>query len=300
MNSKLKFSVGIMAYNEEQNIAHLISAIQNQKFADTEIEEIVVVASGCSDNTEKIVAEMALSDGRIKLLTEKERKGKASAINLWLQSAASEILVMISADTIPAQNALEKIVLPLRKNQIGMTGARPVPTDDPKKLLGYAAHLVWKLHHEIALQNPKMGEMVAFRRCVREISTDSAVDEADIESQIKKQGYQVTYIPEAIVYNKGPGNISDLLCRRRRIHAGHLALKSREKYSVSTMYGPGIFVLLLKNMDWNAKSVFFTPIVILIEQWGRFLGWYDWRIKKKKHHIWKIAKSTKKINLIEK
>lgn len=299
MSPKLKFSVGIMAYNEEQNIAHLISAIQNQKLTDTKIEEIVVVASGCNDDTEKIVAETAQADNRILLVREEERKGKASAINLWLQSATSEILVMISADTIPAEDALEKIVLPLQKKQVGMTGARPVPTDDPKTLFGYAAHLVWKLHHAIALQNPKMGEMVAFRRCIREIPTDSAVDEADIEAQIKKQGYQVVYVPEAVVYNKGPGTISDLLCRRRRIHAGHLALKNRERYSVSTMYGPGMFVLLLKNMDWNAKSVFFTPIVILIEQWGRFLGWYDWRIKKKKHNIWKIAKSTKKIYLEE-
>lgn len=284
-----------MAYNEEQNIAHLISAIQNQKFAAAQIKEITVVASGCTDDTKKIVAQLAESDKRIRLLIEKERKGKASAINLWLKTATSKILVMVSADTIPEIDALEKLVLPLKNNKVGMTGARPIPTDDPKKLLGFAAHLVWKLHHEIALQNPKMGEMVAFRSIVREIPIDSAVDEADIEAQIKKQGCKVVYVPEAVVYNKGPGNISDLLCRRRRIHAGHLALKSRKKYSVSTMYGPGIFLLLLKNMEWNARSAFFTPIVILIEQWGRFLGWYDWRIKKKKHHVWKIAKSTKKV-----
>jgi poly-beta-1,6-N-acetyl-D-glucosamine synthase len=284
-----------MAYNEEQNIAHLISAIQKQKFSQAKIKEITVVASGCTDGTEKIVSKLAEKDSRIKLISEKERKGKASAINSWLKGASSDILLMISADTIPAEDTLEKLILPFQDDQVGMSGGRPIPTDDPKTLLGFAAHLVWKLHHAIALQNPKMGEMVAFRSVVQEIPTDSAVDEADIEAQIKKQGYKILYIPDAIVYNKGPGNVSDLLCRRRRIHAGHLALKNREKYSVSTMYGTGIFMLLVKHTDWNARSVVFIPIIISIEMWGRFLGWYDWRIKKKKHHIWKIAKSTKKL-----
>ena len=41
--------VGIMAYNEEANIGHLLQALLVQKTEKVVIDEIVVVASGCTD-----------------------------------------------------------------------------------------------------------------------------------------------------------------------------------------------------------------------------------------------------------
>lgn len=291
----LKCSIGIMAYNEEKNIGRLLEALLVQELRNVEISEITVIASGCTDRTEEIARDFSQKDRRIRLLAQGKREGKASAINLWIKNTSLDILVMESADTIPEKDTIEKIVEPFQDPKVGMAGARPIPTNDPKTFMGFAAHLLWNLHHHVSLKNPKMGEMVAFRKVISEIPADTAVDEAEIEAQIKKKNLEIVYTPGAIVRNRGPENISDFLKQRRRIHAGHLELK-KKGYSVSTSSGKKIFFLLLGNMDWNLRSLFFTPLAVLLEVWGRFLGWHDWRFKRKKHNIWDIAKSTKELD----
>jgi len=296
MEKMLKCSVGVMAYNEEKNISRLLEALLSQKLRDVEISEIIVVASGCTDRTEEIVRDFSENDHRIRLLWQEKREGKASAVNLWLKSASAEILILESADTIPEKDTLEKLVQPLRDPKVGMTGAHPVPTNDPKTFMGFAAHLLWNLHHHISLKNPKMGEMVAFRKVISEIPQDTAVDEASIEVTVKKLGYQVKYAPEVIVRNRGPENVRDFLKQRRRIQAGHLELQKKEGYKVSTTNPGKILAALFRNFSLDWRFVIFTPLVITLEIWGRILGWYDWRFKKKKHSIWEIAESTKKLS----
>lgn len=96
----IEYSVGVMAYNEEANIGRTLEAILNQTQHKTALAEILVVASGCTDNTVSVVQTMMASEPRIQLLIQERREGKASAINLFLQHARSEILVMVGADII--------------------------------------------------------------------------------------------------------------------------------------------------------------------------------------------------------
>jgi hypothetical protein len=207
-------------------------------------------------------------------------------------------LILESADTIPDESSLEKLTAPFQDATIGMTGAHPVPVDNPKTFMGFATHLLWRLHHIIALDSPKMGEVVAFRNIVKSIPEKSAVDEASIEAEIKKNGYHIVYVSEATIKNKGPENVSDFLRQRRRISSGHLWLKDNFSHKVSTMNGLNIFKILLKNLNYNSlREIIFTPLVILLEILGRFLGWYDYRILKKNPTVWNIAKSTKDLSL---
>lgn len=292
----LNCSIGVMAYNEEKNIARLLEALLGQDLRNVEIADITVVASGCTDQTVQIVREYSAQNPKIRHLIQEKREGKASAVNLWLKNAASEILVLESADTIPEKDTIEKLVGPFQNPEVGMTGTRPVPINNPGTFMGFAAHLLWHLHHLISLDHPKMGEMVAFRKIFSQIPAGSAVDEAEIESEIRKQNYKVLYVPEAVVRNRGPETIFDFLKQRRRIHAGHLALKAEKNYSVSTMNGGKIFLILIRTMDWGLRSLLFTPLTIGLEIYGRFLGWYDFRIKKRSHVIWDIAESTKRLD----
>lgn len=296
----LHCSIGIMAYNEEQNIAQLLSALRKQKLEKVLIDNITVVASGCTDNTENIVRKFAEEDPRISLILQKDREGKSSAINLWIKSAKTEILVLESGDTLPNDDTLENLVSPFQDRSIGMAGARPVPVNSPDSFIGFAVHRLWRLHHLIALTKPKMGEMVAFRNVVREIPFDSAVDEDSIEAEILRQGYRTVYCPQAIVRNKGPENFTEFIRQRRRIYTGHLWLKKRFGHGVSTLSGIKAFKFLLNDFSWSFRSIFYTPGVIFMEIWGRFLGWYDFYIKKDNPKIWDISASTKNLSIIEK
>src|SRR6266478_9877439 len=93
-------SVGIMAYNEEGNIGPLLEAVTSQRLKTVTITEIVVVASGCTDNTEAIVREWEKRDPRIRLLVQEKRAGKAAAINAYLPQTREKVVVLCSADLI--------------------------------------------------------------------------------------------------------------------------------------------------------------------------------------------------------
>jgi poly-beta-1,6-N-acetyl-D-glucosamine synthase len=295
----LQCSIGIMAYNEEQNIGRLLSALQKQKLKDVCIENITVVSSGCTDNTDNIVKKFAEDDPRITLIVQEKRKGKSSAINMWISRTTSEILVLESGDTIPKENTIENLVSPFENPEIGMTGTRPMPVNDPSSFLGFSAHMLWRLHHMIALTKPKMGEMVAFRNVIDGIPESSAVDEDSIEAEIIKKGYRTIYCPKAIVQNKGPENFSDFIRQRRRIYAGHLWLIKKSGHNVPTMNGFRVIGFLIRDFSWNFRYIFYTPGVIFMEVWGRILGWHDFRVKKNNPNIWDIAKSTKNLSVTE-
>src|SRR5260221_9927888 len=120
-------SVGIMAYNEEANIERTLRAVLAQQGPSIRIEEVIVVASGCTDRTVPIVEELATKESRVRLYVQEKREGKASAINLFLKQATSEVAVLIGADVIPDESALEQLCSPFLDSKIGMVGGRPVP-----------------------------------------------------------------------------------------------------------------------------------------------------------------------------
>lgn len=286
-------SIGIMAHNEAANIANILNALLSQETSCCVIKEIIVLASGCTDSTESIVEGFATRDPRIRLIAQPCREGKASAINLFLRRSESDVVVLESADTVPGVGTIERLVEPFTNPEIGMTGGHPIPTNDRRTFMGFAAHLLWALHHQIALQQPKLGELIAFRRIFHRIPYDSAVDEASIEPLIRGQGYRLYYVPEAVVYNRGAETVSDFLKQRRRIHAGHLKIRREQGYAVSTMGSGRIVLALVRNWQWDLRYVFWTPLVMVLEIYGRILGWIDIRLKKRNHAIWDIAVTTK-------
>jgi len=293
---KLKCSIGIIVYNAAENIGKLLDALLSQELHHVQIKEIIVVSSACTDSTDNIVRKYESENKKIKLITELERRGKSSAINKFIAASKSNFLIIESGDTIPAKDTVEKLILPFKEPEIGMTGGRPKPENDPRTFIGYSVTLLWNLHHEMALISPKLGEMIAFRRIFEQIPNESAVDEASIEAIICGNGLKLKYIPDAIIHNKGPENIKDFIIQRRRIEAGHLWLKQMQKYSVSSQNSGLLLNLALKEIKRDPEKIFFMIGTAIIEIGSRFLGWFDFKIKKKNPFKWDIAGSTKKLD----
>jgi len=291
----LSCTIGIMAYNEAANIGRLLDAIINQKMNSVEISRIIVVASGCTDDTEAIVQKISERSQRVLLLSQEKREGKASAVNLFMKYARSaEIIVLASADLLPVPGAIEALVLPFSDPSVGMVGGHPVPTNPRNTFMGFGVNLLWDLHHQVSLERPKMGELIAFRNFFRQIPNDTAVDEASIEPLIIGQGMKLSYAPDAIVYNRGPENVNDFMKQRRRIFAGHLYVTDTLGYKVATMGGIRILRLYLKTMKPDWRYFVWGPMVMLLEIFVRMLGTYDYTILKRKPYVWQMAESTKK------
>ncbi len=291
----IRCSIGIMAYNEEANIGHTIRTVLEQQVPFARIEEVIVVASGCTDRTIPIVAEIALHEPRVRLCIQEKREGKASAINLFLQQAISAIVVLIGADVILEESALEYLCAPLKDPKIGMVGGRPIPVNDPDTFMGHAVHLLWRLHDRLARVQPKLGEVIAFRNVISGIPTSSAVDEISIQALISQLGYQLLYEPACIVYNKGPLNVRDFLKQRRRIYAGHIKVRDQQNYEASTMKVGGIIRQLMACRHFamsTPRRVMWTFGTVILEGYARMQGYYDY-LRGREHHIWQMVDSTK-------
>lgn len=291
----IEYSVGVMAYNEEANIGRTLEAILNQISHQTALTEIIVVASGCTDNTVGVVQAMMDNEARIQLVIQEQREGKASAINLFLQYARSEVLVMVGADIIPEHDTLEQLCLHFADTQVGMVGAHPVPVNDQDTFVGHAVHLLWLLHDRMARRSPKLGEVVAFRNIVTSIPTDTAVDEISIQAAVSAHNLHLVYEPEAVVYNKGPMTMRDFLKQRRRIHAGHLKTREQEHYAAPTMSVLPILQELFVSAPYTVnspKQLLWTVGTIGLEGFARLQGHYD-VMRKRSHHVWQAVASTK-------
>lgn len=294
-NSILSISIGIAAYNEEANIGRLLDSIKKQRLKKVKISEILIISSGSTDKTNSIVKKYSLNNKKINLIRQAKRLGKASAVNLIISLAKNEIIVLMGADILLSNYALERLVNPLSNKNVGLVGSRPIPLNDKSTFFGYTAHLLWDLHHKISLTTPKMGECIAFRKVFRQIPTLSSVDEANIEPLIRGQGFKSIYEPRAVIYNLGAQTLEDYVARRRHIYAGHLATMHEYSYAVSTISGTKILFMLLKNIELNWRFILWTPAVIILEIYCRLLGYIDYKIKRKSHTVWQITKSTKKL-----
>ena len=299
-NAYIGCSVGIMAYNEEANIERTLRAVLDQQGLTTRVEEVIVVASGCTDRTVPLVKAIARQESKVCLYVQEKREGKASAINLFLKQATSQVVVLLGADIIPEASALENLCAPFKDPTIGMVGGRPVPVNDPSTFMGHAIHLLWRLHDRVARVSPKLGEIIAFRNVISGIPVNSAVDEISIQALISQLGYRLLYEPACVIYNKGPLNIRDFLKQRRRIYAGHLKVRAQQNYEASTMKIGPIARQLIACRDFtmsNPRQAVWTLLTILLEAFARLQGYYDfWG--KREHHIWQMVDSTKDLGAI--
>lgn len=291
----LKVSVGVMTYNEADILKLLLRALKNQKTKQCQIKEIIVVASGCTDSTHEVVESFVKKDKRFKLLIQSKREGKASAINLFLKKASQEICILESGDTIPLPKTVEELILPFFDPEAGMSGAHPVPVNQVKDFISFTVNLNWRMTHSLSMYKPRLGEMVAFRHVFEKIPIDTAVDEACIEAIIRDKNLKIVYCPEAIVRNKAPETVADYLKQSRRIFAGHTHLQKTMGYKVASKNLGLVFQVLLENLKLD-RTLPWAIGAVGLEAFGRFLGLYDFYIKKKNPFIWDIANTTKKIN----
>ena len=290
---RLRCSVGVTAHNEEANIGNLLEMLCTQYLHDVDIVEIIVVASGCTDRTIPIVEEIAQREARIRLFVQPRREGKASAVNVFLANAREDICVLESGDTLPRENTVENLVRMFSDPTVGMTGAHKIPVNTPEHIVGFFTHLRLRMEHELCLEIPRLGEMIAFRKVFDQIPPDIAMDEAFVEALVVQRGMQVRNAPDAVVYNTGPNTISDFARQRRRNHAGHLYLQRKYGYKVSSIQNTRVIRVALKEV-WGAVRLLYTLFLLAaLEGWARLLGWYDYMIKHDRHVVWDMAYTQK-------
>ncbi|MBY5699916.1 glycosyltransferase family 2 protein [Rhizobium leguminosarum] len=103
-------SVVIPAFNASRYIERTLRSAGRQTYRNL---EIIVINDGSTDDTAKVVEQVALEDSRIRLLSTANR-GVAAARNTGIQEAAGWFVAFLDADDLWHQTKIEKQVNALK------------------------------------------------------------------------------------------------------------------------------------------------------------------------------------------
>lgn len=107
INTNIRFSIIVAAYNIEQYIERAINSVENQTYQNIEL----IVVNDCStDKTGEVVQKMASIYPNINYIEHKENKKAGGARNTALEIAKGEYIVFLDGDDYLAENdVLEKL-----------------------------------------------------------------------------------------------------------------------------------------------------------------------------------------------
>lgn len=290
----MELSIGITAYNEEKAIPRLMRSIWRQELPPTSvIKEIIIVSSGSTDNTNKLVKQFQEKDPRIVLIEEPEKRGKPAALNMILSSFKGDIIVHSGADGIYKKDALHWICSAFTDPSVAAVCGHPVPVNSRSSLWGHGSFLLWEMHHLISLAYPQKlsGELLAIKKqYVKPIPENAGADDVYLERNVMNMGGKIVYAPKSCIFILGPQTAADYFRQRRRVmsHVYYAEMISSIKSPTSD------YRKILRLFTCRFRSLFKASSfpVITVEMLARFLAMHDARSGKVVSN-WTVIQTTK-------
>jgi len=215
-------SVLITAFREAATIGQTIEPFLSQLPAGAEILVI------CPDpETIAVVNDYAARHPVVRHVADPQQ-GKPAALNVGLNVARGDIVVLSDGDVVVAEDALAPLLAPFKYPQVGAVSGHPVSASPRDTLLGYWSHLLIEGIHQMRLTRDRAGQFLfcsgyffAFRRALIEhLPEDALAEDAVISHLIARQGYRIRYAPQARVFVKYPTTYRDWLRQKVRSAGG--------------------------------------------------------------------------------
>ncbi len=305
-------SIIITSYKEEGLIGRAIEAFQ-KALSSSGIEEFEIIQISPDNETLeaglKKAGELGLSEEKYIQLQD-PRKGKPHALNLALDKAKGDIVIMSDGDVKIQENALTELLKAFQDEEIFGVCGKPIPTNEKDNFMGYLAHMLTsvadKKRQDIFNQNvgdyytskgyfPMSGYLLAFRNKGYRYDT-KYIDDAFISLLIVSEGKRLAYTPNAVVEVRFPHTVKDYLIQRKRNIEGTKKIHEDERFKdiqderslskeLHYFFYPIKFASDLKEYLY---SILFYPLRV-----------YTWLValipqKEQKHKVWDVASSTKK------
>ena len=285
-------TVGIAVHNEEKTIKKVLTLWQKEP-----IDEILIISSNCTDNTNNIIEDLSKKDKRIRLIKEPEKKGKPNAINKILDLAKSGIIIMTDGDVYIEPGATTRLIIHFKDKKTGIVAGHPLPLK-PKGISGLWMQLSCDILHEKRTKNIELdvtGNLYAIKKgIIKKIPENTTLDDVYVAYETKKSGYKITYEPKATVRVKGVENISDFITQKTRTRVGWHQLNQIENIKTSrTPIGELAFIKKSFKYLHTPTGIIAILIYYLLNASAWLIAWWKYKTEKNYLKLWKPAKSTK-------
>lgn len=288
-------TIGIPAYNEEANIAKLLSDIRKQNNLNFELSKIIIVSDASDDQTNSIV--LKENDKRLKLIVNHERQGQAYCQNVILDNFEGEILILLNADIrLPRQDCLLNLVAAFDQNTVIKLAHAQITPLTTKSWFGSVLQTSWEIKSSLIKRWNNGCNILASHGAMRAIHKDLALklrwpilvnEDAYCYLLNKKLGYKMASVSKAVANIYLPSALNDHLKQSRRFNS---SMQEQSKYFDSDFLTREYSVPKILLIETLAQVFVNHPLQVI---WFVII----WLIAKLKSELgsptWQIANSTK-------
>jgi glycosyltransferase involved in cell wall biosynthesis len=222
-----RVTVGIPAYNEEQNIVNLLQSLEEQR---PQVSE-VIVSDDSSDRTPALVRDFARGSSLdITLFHHETRRGAAAAWNEILHKAAGDVIVLYDADIIPHPSCTEQLTSRVLQNTVlCASNSQPVQAAGiAGRATMFISNWLRSVRQAGLSQYTVMGRALAIDAAAARktpIPTDIIAIDLYLQCRVLEIGLDIVYNDDAVVYFKPPGSMHDMASQVVRAVNGHNQIK---------------------------------------------------------------------------
>ncbi|MBD3155890.1 MAG: glycosyltransferase [Candidatus Aenigmarchaeota archaeon] len=224
-----KISIIIPAWNEEKTIEGKIKNTLELNYPKT--PEIIVIDDGTDDKTNEIARKFK----GVKLITQKQRTGKAVALNRVFKLCKGDLVLITDADSRLEKDVLLKSVPYFSDKSVGaITGRQSIPnaseTTTTKIEKNYRNFFYLIRQAESILDSTFIFDgpfMIIRRDLLEDIHGDSVADDSEIALRVRKKGYRTLSLKGVNYIEYASRKIKDRTKRKQRRAQGLIQIMTR-------------------------------------------------------------------------
>jgi cellulose synthase/poly-beta-1,6-N-acetylglucosamine synthase-like glycosyltransferase len=266
-------TVVIAAYNEAAFIVRKIENTLALRYPAGKLQ-IIVVADGSTDDTAGAVP----AADNIKVLYQRERRGKAAAINRAMLYLQTPLVLFSDANTELNDDALLQVVKHFADARTGaVAGEKKIGPVQQATAAGVGESLYWQYESLMKRLDARLysavgaaGEVFAMRTVLfRPLNEDVLLDDLDISLEVASRGYRIAYEPAAYAIEAPSASLAEEKKRKVRIGAGALQTLVHHSRAVNLFKNPAFAFIFFSRrlLRWIICPlcmvlVFFTNILL--------------------------------------
>ena len=272
MRKKPTVTIGIPAYNEEENIGKLLKRLLSQKRENYVLDKIIVVSDASTDKTNLIVK--SFKNKKVKLIRFENHSGQSIAQNRILRETSSDILLLIEADTLPfGEDTIQNLIKPLSLDgSLAMSVCKSVavkPTTFVEKVL-YKGHELkadvfkeWKNGLNIYSARGQAMKALTSTFYKTLFWPNDVPEDSYTYLRLKESGMGMIVVEGAKVYFRLPATLKDRMNHNVKFYTGKSALREHfPKSLLESEYRVPVILIITKSLNHFLKSPFWTIFVI--------------------------------------
>jgi glycosyltransferase involved in cell wall biosynthesis len=193
-SKKIEISAVIPVFNEEENLPVLIPKVMEVFNQLSKVYEVILVDDGSSDNSRKILREMAIQYPTLRVLGLKENRGLSTALLAGMREARGDILITLDSDLQNDPADIPRLLQCL--DQYDMATGWRQKRDDPwlKRIASKIGNGVRNRLSGEAIHDSACTLRVFKRECIQDIPVFNGMHRF-LSTLVKREGFRIVEIP---------------------------------------------------------------------------------------------------------